>query len=85
MEPTYSFPVYAKANNDDGPAFQCVVLEDGKSRLVFPGNTHAEAETEARQWANSALNTPERHAKLAAAAQARAEAKARKAKKEQAA
>ena len=71
------FPVYQKISGI-GAEFMCHVLENGKSRLVFSGATAADAKSSAEEWANRALDTPGRAARIADATAARNAARAKK-------
>lgn len=75
-----TYTTYQLASGE-GPQWMAHCLENGKSRLVFFGETEAEAMGKAKTFANTYLDTPERRAMLKERAEARAKAaKARKAK-----
>jgi enoyl-CoA hydratase/carnithine racemase len=67
MELDLAFPVYAKIGDEDGPAFQCAVIENGTTRLIFSGDSASAATARAVDWANRNLDTPERKARIAEA------------------
>ena len=67
MELDLAFPVYAKIGDEDGPAFQCAVIENGATRLIFSGDSASAATARAVDWANRNLDTPERKARIAEA------------------
>lgn len=73
----YDFPVYQRVSGH-GADFLCHVIENGGSRLVFSGATAQMAERAAMEWANRALKTPERLARIADRAKARSAARAKK-------
>lgn len=77
-----TFSTYKLASGD-GKEWLCHCLENGKSRLLFPGDTEEEAVKAAMDFANTHLDTPERNALLKARAEARV--KTREANKRKAA
>lgn len=76
-----TYDLYKRAYNE-GQDWACHVRENGKSRLIFFAPTEAEAKGKALAWVNKSFDTPERRARIAQLAQARVEAKKRKAAKE---
>ena len=57
-EVNVTFEIYIK--NSGKPSWCIHCLENGKSRLVFFGDTEQEAMGKATKWANANLDTPER-------------------------
>lgn len=74
MPSEITYAVYQKLEGE-GPAFYCHLFENGSSRMFHKGDTAQEAVSAALVWADKNLNTPERQARIAAAAQRRVEAK----------
>lgn len=75
---SFEYTTY-KRTNGRGPDYGCHCTENGKSRLIFFGDTQADAEKKATDWINANFDTPERREMIRRRSEAATRTKALKA------